>query len=65
MFKLRGCPKCHGDLYSGQDAYGVYLSCVQCGRYFEAIPVPDRVERKAPAVPGNGPPVLADLELAA
>ena len=34
MFKLRGCPKCHGDLYLGEDIYGIYLSCVQCGRYF-------------------------------
>ena len=32
MFKLRGCPKCHGDLYVGEDIYGAYLSCFQCGR---------------------------------
>ena len=65
MFKLRGCPKCHGDLYSGQDTFGNYFSCVQCGRYFEAIKASDRVEGRAASVPDAGPPVLADLELAA
>ena len=40
MFKLRGCPKCHGDLYVGEDIYGTYLSCVQCGRYFAVADAP-------------------------
>ena len=65
MFKLRGCPKCHGDLYSGRDIYGPFFSCVQCGRYFEAAGVPVRSEEKAESVPDAGPPLLADLDLAA
>ena len=28
-FKLR--PKCRGDLYLGEDIFGKYLSCMQCG----------------------------------
>lgn len=27
----KGCQKCAGDLTSGSDAYGSYLSCLQCG----------------------------------
>ncbi len=65
MFKLRGCPKCHGDLHAGKDVHGVYLSCIQCGRYFDVVEAPGKVGGKAPAVPAAGPPVLADLELAA
>ena len=65
MFKLRGCPKCHGDLYSGRDSYGPFFSCVQCGRYFEAVNVLDRAGEKAESVPDARPPVLADLDLAA
>ena len=33
MFWLKGCPKCHGDLYSDRDAYGSYVACVQCGHF--------------------------------
>ena len=64
MFKLRGCPKCHGDLFVGEDIYGKYLSCVQCGRYF-SLEAPYRDVRRAPDAQPAGPPVLADLELAA
>ena len=65
MFKLRGCPRCHGDLYAGEDIYGIYLSCIQCGRYFSVAQAPDRDVRPAPDAQPAGPPVLADLELAA
>ena len=65
MFKLRGCPKCHGDLYSGQDVHGTYFSCIQCGRYFDTTEASNRAGKKAASVPDAGPPVLADLELAA
>ncbi len=64
MFKLRGCPKCHGDLFLGEDIYGTYLSCVQCGRYF-STDAPARVVRPAPDAQPAGPPVLAELDLAA
>lgn len=31
MIKLKGCPRCQGDLYLNQDMYGKYLNCLQCG----------------------------------
>ena len=65
MFKLRGCPKCHGDLYAGEDIHGAYLACIQCGRYYAIAEAPDRAARPAPAAPAAGPPVLAELDLAA
>ena len=65
MFKLRGCPKCHGDLFVGEDIYGRYLSCVQCGRYFAVADAPAPGVRPVPDSQPAGPPVLADLKLAA
>ena len=64
MFKLRGCPKCQGDLYTGEDIYGVYLSCIQCGRYFAVAEAPDRVVWPVPDAQAAGPPALEELELA-
>ncbi len=65
MFKLRGCPKCHGDLYLGEDIYGAYLSCVQCGRYYAVAEPAGRAGDREAAAPAAGPPVAAGLELAA
>lgn len=65
MFKLQGCPRCHGDLYVAEDIYGVYVGCIQCGRHF---PVPERPAlgvRPSPDAQPAGPPALAELELAA
>lgn len=29
---LKACPRCRtGDLWEEKDAYGAYMSCVQCG----------------------------------
>ena len=33
MFWFKGCPKCHGDLYSDRDVYGSYVVCFQCSHY--------------------------------
>ena len=65
MFKLRGCPKCHGDLYVGEDIYGTYLSCVQCGRYFAVADAPGRGLRPVPDAQPAGPPVVVEYGLAA
>ena len=65
MFKLRGCPKCHGDLYLGEDIYGAYLSCVQCGRYFAVAEKTARGEDLEVAATAAGPPDEAALLLAA
>ena len=65
MFMLRGCPKCHGDLFLGEDIYGVYLSCVQCGRYFAVAEKTVRDEALEVAAPAAGPPEEVGLPLAA
>ena len=31
MMYLKGCPKCHGDLFEEKDHFGKYTSCAQCG----------------------------------
>ena len=31
MMWLKGCPKCHGDLYLDSDGYGTFVECLQCG----------------------------------
>jgi hypothetical protein len=31
MFLLKQCPRCSGDLVTGSDQYGEYVSCMQCG----------------------------------
>ena len=31
MIYFKACPKCHGDLTMGQDGYGSFVSCLQCG----------------------------------
>ena len=31
MFWLKGCPRCCGDLHVGNDQYGLFVSCLQCG----------------------------------
>ncbi len=65
MFKLRGCQKCHGDLYLGEDSYGAYLSCVQCGRHYAVAEATGGAESREAAASVAGPPEVAGLELAA
>ena len=31
MIYFKSCPKCRGDLTLGQDTYGTFISCLQCG----------------------------------
>ncbi len=31
MFWIKSCPRCRGDLCDGQDQYGSFVSCLQCG----------------------------------
>ena len=33
MFYLKGCPRCHGDVYESTDVFGPYTSCIQCSHY--------------------------------
>ena len=31
MMYLKECPRCQGDLFSGEDIHEGYVSCAQCG----------------------------------
>jgi DNA-directed RNA polymerase subunit M/transcription elongation factor TFIIS len=31
MLYLKGCPRCHGDLYLDRDSHGTFRQCLQCG----------------------------------
>ena len=31
MLDIKGCQRCHGDLYAVQDRFGEYVACLQCG----------------------------------
>ena len=33
---FKSCPRCQGDLYIGEDMYGRYRECLQCGYQTEA-----------------------------
>jgi len=41
MIKFKLCPRCRGDLYLGEDIFGTYYSCLQCG-YLRDIERPKR-----------------------
>ena len=34
---LKACPRCSGDLQRGEDMYGHYDKCIQCGHMVEAL----------------------------
>ena len=64
MLKLRGCPKCQGDLYVEQDMYGAYLSCIQCGQDFFFVDDPSQSGKGPAGVASGEPPDVAEVELA-
>lgn len=36
MFFPKACPRCiRGDVHSGEDAYGMFLKCMQCGWHLD------------------------------
>ena len=37
MLRLKGCPRCKGDLHTNRDLYGSYTECLQCG-YMRDLP---------------------------
>ncbi len=55
MFWFKQCPRCSGDLVVENDRYGIFVSCLQCGRCkdvasaeidpsqisFEPVPAPE------------------------
>lgn len=50
MIKFKLCPRCRGDLYLGEDIFGTYYSCLQCG-YLRDVEPPKRT-----------PSLIADAE---
>lgn len=35
MMWLKACPRCRGDLFLDSDAYGRFVSCIQCGNILD------------------------------
>ena len=31
MLRLKGCPRCNGDIFQSRDHHGWYEHCLQCG----------------------------------
>jgi DNA-directed RNA polymerase subunit M/transcription elongation factor TFIIS len=31
MWKFKGCPRCHGDVFVDEDIDKTYVKCLQCG----------------------------------
>ena len=50
MIKFKECPRCQGDLYLAEDAFGRYLSCMQCG-YLRDLEQPARDSELVAATP--------------
>jgi hypothetical protein len=58
MMKLKGCPRCGGDLQLEADSYGKYQSCLQCGFLKDDIEVkPENQQIRA-----SDAEIYADLE---
>ena len=47
MLRFKACPKCRGDMSPGEDQYGKYLSCFQCGLLLE-LPKGSDIEKPKP-----------------
>ena len=58
VIKLKGCPKCQGDLYLTEDMFGKYYSCMQCG-YLKDI-----IEPRLTSIPKVDAVREAELEAA-
>jgi hypothetical protein len=37
IYKLKCCPRCHGDIVIDSDTYGWYELCLQCGYMADII----------------------------
>ena len=53
MYRLKSCPRCHGDVLDDRDEYGWYELCLQCGhmRYMSGSESarPAAIEKVLPA----------------
>ena len=46
MFWLKCCPWCGGDLFSGTDLFGHYITCFQCSRDLNEADVAAMISRR-------------------
>ena len=46
--RFKACRKCGGDVYLDRDAYGVFQTCLQCGRMVDLAVNPVLADREAP-----------------
>jgi ribosomal protein S27AE len=58
MWRLRGCPKCGGDVFLEKDISGWYERCLQCGYNRDMLTVVEVKQqptgkKKEPALPGS------------
>ena len=55
MVYFKACPRCRGDMTPGEDMYGRYLECLQCGYQAEVqeaarrVKPPPRGKERVPA----------------
>jgi len=64
MWRLKGCPKCNGDLFFGQGLDGWYGQCLQCGYIHDIdnaldIKKPIEIAKEPVEVEEEREPVLA------
>ena len=54
MLYLKGCPRCHGDLYLDRDSHGAFRQCLQCGfiQDLRDVPPAGALRMPRPAVAG-------------
>ncbi|OGT27923.1 MAG: hypothetical protein A2Z17_04080 [Gammaproteobacteria bacterium RBG_16_66_13] len=55
MLRLKGCPRCGGDLYLHSDLDGPFWLCLQCGRATDAKLVGALTPALVPVASGTGP----------
>ncbi len=52
-WKLKECPRCHGDVYIDHDYYDWFMECLQCGYTASLNSVPERVPEEPAVMPAK------------
>ncbi len=58
--RLKGCPRCRGDLFPEYDLTGSDLVCLQCG-YVQTVTVVEPEEERPAAVAVATSPMLGEI----
>lgn len=53
MMWLKACPRCRGDLFLDGDAYGQFVSCIQCGHMLDKAQENTLMRATAPNTSGS------------